>query len=229
MGKSNQQLFSRFIWNHWTPVLSPDNDECGSDTRDPHAPALFLHHEAQISYLLIYELSCKKPQLCMIHPYKLCKSVVCIYDNKWVLLDGKTQVPRARTVCAADVRYGISVNTSTNPHLQVDSFPKAYQASSITPACQSSGSQPEQIPALFGGELEEQREHVPPSRDQISHHIQPHCSQCYTAKILPHACCCHSIKWWWQPQRTCTTHLWSSRFMSLAGDSQGRGGWKQSP
>lgn len=81
----------------------------------------------------------------MIHPYKPCKSVVCIYDNKWVLLDGKTQVPRTSTLCTADVRYGISVNTSTNPYLQVDAFPKAYQASSITPGCQSAGREPDQI------------------------------------------------------------------------------------
>ncbi|EOB00979.1 hypothetical protein Anapl_00450 [Anas platyrhynchos] len=52
-----------------------DNDEYGSDTRGPHAPATLIQHRAQISYLLIYELSCKKPQLCMIHPYKLCKSM----------------------------------------------------------------------------------------------------------------------------------------------------------
>lgn len=146
--KSNQQLFSHFFFNHWTALLSPDNYEYGSDTRGPHAPAILIQHGAQISYLLIYELSCKKPQLRMIHPYKLCKSVVCVYDNKWVLLDGKTQVPRTRTLCTVDVRYGISVNTSTNPYLQVDAFPKAYQASSIIPVCQSTGSEPDPIPTM---------------------------------------------------------------------------------
>lgn len=73
--------FLMLFFNHQT-VLPPDNDEYGSDTRGPHAPATLIQHRAQISYLLIYELSCKKPQLCMIHPYKLCKSMVCIYDNK---------------------------------------------------------------------------------------------------------------------------------------------------
>lgn len=51
-------------------------------------------------------------------------------------------------LCTADVRYGINVNTSTNPYLQVDTFPKAYQASSITPVCQSTGSEPDQIHAM---------------------------------------------------------------------------------
>lgn len=136
----------------------------------------------------------------MIHPSKLCKSVVCIYDNKWVLLDGKTQVPRAGTLCTADVRYGIGVNTSTNPHLQVDSFPKAYQASSITPGCQSAGREPEQIPTLSTAQRGVRRaETARASFHRLTIAPHPaHCQQGWMAKIWPHASCCHSIQWWWQ-------------------------------
>lgn len=132
-------IIFNFVFNHQTDVLPPDNDKYGSDTRGPHAPTTLIQHGAQISHLLIYQLPCKKPQLCMIHPYKPCKSLVCIYDNKWVLLDGKIQVPRTRTFCTRDVRHSIVVNSSTNPHLQVDAFPNSYQTSSIISVCQSTG------------------------------------------------------------------------------------------
>lgn len=138
----------------------------------------------------------------MIHPYELCKSVVCVYDNKWVLLDGKTQVPRAGTLCTADVRYGIGVNTSTAPHLQVDSSPKVYQASSITAACQRPGREPEQIPAMqicsVGSQKSWGSTCLLPEAKYHTHHIQPPCSQCQMGRIWPHTCCCHSIKWCWQ-------------------------------
>lgn len=51
-------------------------------------------------------------------------------------------------LCTAGVRYSISVNTSTNPYLQVDAFPNSYQASSIISVCQSTGREPDQIPIV---------------------------------------------------------------------------------
>lgn len=113
-----------------------------------------------------------------------------------MLLDGKTQVPRTRTLCTADVRYGISVNTSTNPYLQVDAFPKAYQASSIAPVCQSAGGEPDQIPStqrcLVGRyESGERTCLLPQTRTRPASSLPP-CSQFYVVKTWSRACSCHS-------------------------------------
>lgn len=154
----------------------------------------------------------------MIHPYKLCKSVVCIYDNKWVLLDGKTQVPRTRTLCTVDVRYGISVNTPTNPYLQVDTFPKAYQASSITPVCQSTGSKPDQIltmhHCLVGRYKRAEKAHASFHQPKHMPHPASVLSVLYGQNLdlclfLPYQLLNGGEK----PQRSCTTYSWSSRLM----------------